>query len=129
MALSQIASMLVRRRESPELRSKLNVTGPGELQMNLHATDSTTIKLLRPPQRDLTISFADNLLSQGAGERIAQNLRAIASSTTLRAYRFQNLAGEPPFENDISNDTMTNNYALYRPPPVSSFGDWIFCSI
>ena len=72
----------------------LTRAGPGELQLGLDVANTDTIKILRPEQEDLTISFAENLLAKGDWQRLSDTLSTIASSPTIRTYKFQSLQGE-----------------------------------
>ena len=73
-----------------------DIPGPGELRLGLDVKNTTTAKLFRSAQTDLTISFAENLLAKEDHALVASTLSAIASSATIRAYKFPTPEGQPP---------------------------------
>ena len=66
---------------------------PGELRMSLDIVNTTMVKLYRPAQNNLLVSFADNLVPKEEVEGIYQTVQAVAVSPTARIYKFPTLSG------------------------------------
>ena len=67
--------------------------GTGELQIGLSLIESTTVRLYRPAQNNLTVSFAKNLLPADATEVISRTLDSVSTAPSSRAYSFNSLPG------------------------------------
>ena len=63
------------------------------MHLKLDATEANTINLLRHPQGDLTLSYAENLLAKGDRDALAKTLSTIAGSPTVRKFKFRSLEG------------------------------------
>lgn len=68
-------------------------TGPGELKMSLSIDKLTEIKFLRLQQSDMTSSFASNKLIKEEVETLCSTLECLATSNTIRCFRFPSLIG------------------------------------
>ena len=91
----------------------------GELQMNLSVTDFNEIKLLRPPQPDMTWSLIDGRLPKAELDSVLQTLQKMATSTTVRTYRFRSLPDLHGFQSMVTGfkvlfDGHTTNFAISR---------------
>ena len=91
----------------------------GELQMNLNVTDFNEIKLLRPPQPDMTWSLIDGKLPKEEFESVLQTMQKMATSTTVRTYRFRSLPDLHGFQSMVTGfkvlfDGHTTNFAISR---------------
>ena len=91
----------------------------GEMQMNLSVTDFNEVKLLRPPQPDMTWSLIDGKLSKEELDSILQTIQKIATSTTVRTYRFRSLQDLHGFQSMVTGfkvlfDGHTTNFAISR---------------
>ena len=71
-----------------------HITGLGELQISLDARDICTIKLFRPAQENLLISFADNLFPKEEMPTLEQILQSSRATPTARVYTFASLKGK-----------------------------------
>lgn len=67
--------------------------GTGELQISLDSMDVSMIKLFRPQQNNLLVSFADNLYPKEEATALRQILQAVTTAATARAYKFSSLKG------------------------------------
>ena len=72
----------------------LRITGQGELQIRLSIDNLTEITLLRPPQQDMTVSFAGNLVSTSKARMLNEAIYSISKSPSTRTYIFSNLRGQ-----------------------------------
>ena len=67
--------------------------GPGELQIGLNVKEQTTLKILRPPQEDMTLSLVDNMVPKEVQEAVAGLFRLLTTTFTTRIYTFPSLNG------------------------------------
>ena len=70
------------------------MTGQGELQIRLSVDNLTEITLLRPPQEDMTVSFASNLISTSKARMLNEAIYSISKSPSTRTYIFSSLRGQ-----------------------------------
>ena len=70
------------------------MTGQGELQIRLSVDNLTEITLLRPPQEDMTVSFASNLISTSKARMLNEAIYSIGKSPSTRTYIFTRLRGQ-----------------------------------
>ncbi|KAL9102346.1 MAG: hypothetical protein Q9163_002496 [Psora crenata] len=73
--------------------SELTQSAPGELQISLSVNNCNEIKLLRPPQPELSLTLTDHGLSDRLLESWEGMLRAIGRSANVKSYHFQSLSG------------------------------------
>ena len=91
----------------------------GEMQMNLSVTDFNEIKLLRPPQPDMTWSLIDGKLSKEELDSVCQTMQKMATSTTVRTYHFRSLPDLHEFQSMVTGfkvlfDGHTTSFAISR---------------
>ena len=91
----------------------------GEMQMNLSITDFNEIKLLRPPQPDMTWSLIDGRLPKKDLDFVFRILQKMATSTTVRTYRFRALPDLHGFQSMVTGfkvlfDGHTTSFAISR---------------
>jgi hypothetical protein len=67
--------------------------GPGELRLRLDISGSAEVKLLRPPQEDLTCSIEGSQVEPSIPEALSELLRLVTASQTVRCFSFHNLKG------------------------------------
>ena len=100
------------------LTDRVNL-GAGEMQMNLDVADFNEIKLLRPPQPDMTWSLIDGKLPKEELESVSQTMQKMESSTTVRTYHFHSLSDLHGFQSMVTGfkvlfDGHTTNFAISR---------------
>ena len=61
--------------------------------MRLDISGSAEVKLLRPPQEDMTMSIESKHVDPSIPEALAELLRLVTSMHTIRTYSFHNLKG------------------------------------
>lgn len=91
----------------------------GEMQMNLSVTDFNVIKLLRPPQPDMTWSLIDGKLPKEELDSVFQTMQMMTTSTTVRTYHFRSLPDLHGFQSMVTGfkvlfDGHTSNFAISR---------------
>ena len=91
----------------------------GEMQMNLSVADFNEIKLLRPPQPDMTWSLIDGRLPKEDLDSVFQILQKMMTSTTVRTYRFRSLPDLHGFQSMVTGfkvlfDGHTTSFAISR---------------
>ena len=91
----------------------------GEMQMNLSVADFNEIKLLRPPQPDMTWSLIDGKLPKEDLDSVCRILQKMVSSKTVRTYRFRSLQDLHGFQSMVTGfkvlfDGHTTNFAISR---------------
>ena len=79
----------------------------------------TLLRVLRPQQQDLTISAAENTISKELPEALAELLQNIASTATIREYRFSGLSDLHAFQMALTGfevmfDAMASSFAISR---------------
>ncbi|MCJ1476277.1 hypothetical protein MMC13_004943 [Lambiella insularis] len=100
------------------LTDRLNL-GPGKLQLSLDLADNTVVKLLRSEQKDMTISLAKNLLPKGARQDVAETLSKIATSSTIRSYKFHSVQDVHRFQALVTGfvarfDGVASSFSISR---------------
>ena len=96
------------------LTDRVNL-GPGELQMNLNIDEVNEIKLLRPPQSDMTCSMIDGKVPKEELDTICRTLQMMAKSMTVRRYQFCSLS-------DLHNfQYMMTGFKVLFDGPLSNF--------
>ncbi len=91
----------------------------GEMQINLSVADFNEIKLLRPPQPDMTWSLIDGKLPKEELDSVFQTMQKMATSTTVRTYHFRSLPDLHRFQSMVTGfkvlfDGHTSNFAISR---------------
>ncbi|PGH06293.1 hypothetical protein GX51_02490 [Blastomyces parvus] len=81
---------------------RINI-GPGELEIALDVTIPTAMSILRPPQLDLGISVAENLVPKETPGDMAKLLKLSQTSTVIRRYNFSSLQDLHRFQQAITN--------------------------
>ncbi|KAI9830537.1 MAG: hypothetical protein M1819_005495 [Sarea resinae] len=97
---------------------RLNL-GPGELQLRLNVKSPTEIKLLKPPQEDLTMVIAENQVSKQLPDALDELLKTAANSSTVRTYDFHSLRDLHAFQAAITAftvqfDGVASTFAISR---------------
>ena len=100
------------------LTDRVNLSA-GEMQMNLSVSDFNEVKLLRPPQPDMTWSLIDGRLPKEDLDSVSQILQKMVTSTTVRRYRFRSLPDLHGFQSMVTGfkvlyDGHTTNFAISR---------------
>ena len=100
------------------LTDRVNL-GAGEMQMNLSVADFNEIKLLRPPQPDMTWSLIDGKLPKEELDSVILTMQKMATSTTIRTYHFRSLPDVHRFQSMVTGfevlfDGHTSNFAISR---------------
>ncbi|KAL4943471.1 hypothetical protein BDV06DRAFT_211041 [Aspergillus oleicola] len=84
---------------------RLNL-GPGELKMGLDVNNRTGLSLYRPPQHDLTVSAAENLISPEMQDSLADFLQVAIVKPMVRRFDFMTLKGLHEFEKAVTGFTV-----------------------
>ena len=88
---------------------------PGELQIGLSVDHSNEIKLLRPPQLDMTLSMIEGKLPKEESQPVGRMLQKMATSATIRTYHFRSKA-------DLHNfQAMITGFKVLFDGPASNF--------
>lgn len=100
------------------LTDRINL-GPGELQVGLDADDNSKIRLLRPPQSDMTWSLADDRVPREDLSSICNTLKYMLVSRTIRSYHFRSLKDAHSFQTIVTGfavlfDGVVNSFAITR---------------
>lgn len=81
----------------PEPRYSLNTAdnsaGQAELQIQLTAEKPLLISICRPPQQDVTVSFASNLVSANKSRLLDASVHKLSTAASVRSYAFKNMRG------------------------------------
>ncbi|MCJ1337283.1 hypothetical protein MMC09_002565 [Bachmanniomyces sp. S44760] len=98
---------------------------PGEIQMSLDPIIHSCIRLLRPPQRAITVSFANNLLPDDDKARLPQVVETVAESTTIRTFMFPSMLDLHKFQAlstgfSVIYDGSATSFAISRRRTVMS---------
>ncbi|KAK2756116.1 hypothetical protein FQN54_005524 [Arachnomyces sp. PD_36] len=93
--------------------------GPGELKISLDMHFPTSMSIYRPPQQDLTVSVAENLVRSAMVESLKNFLHIAASNPTIRNYTFSSLGGLHKFQEAVTGfkvlfDGVASNFAISR---------------
>ena len=56
--------------------------------------DRTALRVLRTPQEDITLCIVENAVSNEVPDAIAETLKTVGTSSTVRNYRFSTLQGK-----------------------------------
>lgn len=75
------------------LQTSLTVVGPGELKLGLDVNKPTSLSLYRPPQRDLTVSVAENLVRPEMPDTLTSFLQTVKAKPMIRRFEFASLQG------------------------------------
>ncbi|EEH10917.1 conserved hypothetical protein [Histoplasma capsulatum G186AR] len=81
---------------------RINI-GPGELKIALDVTIPTIMSILRPPQLDLGISVADNLVPKETVGDMTNLLKLAQTSSVVRRYNFSSVQDLHRFQKAITN--------------------------
>ena len=87
----------------------------GELQMKLSVDNFNEIKLLRPPQLDMTFSMVEGKVPKEEFESVSRILQKMATSTTVRTYHFHSTSVLHSFQ------TMVTGFKVLFDGPASNF--------
>ena len=96
------------------LTDRINLD-PGELQMSLSVDNFNEIKLLRPPQLDMTFSMVEGRVPREEFESVGRTLQKMATSTTVRTYHFRSTSVLHRFQ------TMVTGFTVLFDGPASNF--------
>ncbi|KAL1878417.1 hypothetical protein Plec18167_004489 [Paecilomyces lecythidis] len=93
--------------------------GPGELKIGLDVSKSTVLNVYRPPQEDMTISLAENLVQKDYPETVTKLLQLIKSRPMVRKYDFASLQDLHTFQAALTGfrvlyDGMASTFAISR---------------
>lgn len=67
--------------------------GPGELKIALDVNRKTGMSMYRPPQQDLTVSLADNLVRPEMPDQVANFLQKATANPMVRRLDFASMKG------------------------------------
>ncbi|OAX84535.1 hypothetical protein ACJ72_01104 [Emergomyces africanus] len=81
---------------------RMNI-GPGELEVALDVSIPTAISILRPPQVDLGISVAENLVPKETPGDMTRLLKTARTTTIIRRYNFSSLQDLHTFQQAVTN--------------------------
>ncbi|OJD16040.1 hypothetical protein AJ78_03753 [Emergomyces pasteurianus Ep9510] len=81
---------------------RINI-GPGELKIALDVSIPTLMSILRPPQLDLGISVAENLVPKETPGDMARLLKTAQTATIVRRYNFSSLQALHTFQQAVTN--------------------------
>ncbi|KAL8917817.1 MAG: hypothetical protein Q9172_005674 [Xanthocarpia lactea] len=93
--------------------------GPGELQIRLDFDFLNRIGILRPPQKDMTVCFADNSLSKEQYEALRQMLDDIGEKPSIKTFGFHTLKDLHEFQALVTGfsvlfDGFARTFAISR---------------
>ena len=61
--------------------------------MSLSTDLPAQITLLRPPQQDMTVTFASNMVSAGRAKALSDSMKSMSIQPTSRTYTFKTVQG------------------------------------
>ncbi|WEW59010.1 hypothetical protein PRK78_004478 [Emydomyces testavorans] len=79
--------------------------GPGDLKIGLDVNISTVMTLYRPPQNDLGIAVAENLVPKELPDELAAFHSAVSSKPLVRKYNFASIQDLHTFQHAITGFT------------------------
>ena len=88
---------------------------PGELRMGMSVNNFNEIRLLRPPQLDMTFSTVDGKVPKEELESVCRTLQKMATSPTVRTYHFWSTSASHSFQ------AMVTGFKVLFDGAVSSF--------
>ncbi|KAL8655477.1 MAG: hypothetical protein Q9226_003037 [Calogaya cf. arnoldii] len=93
--------------------------GPGELLLRLDSDFLNRISISRPPQKDMTVCFADNTLSKEQYEALRQMLDHISQSPSVKTFGFHTLKDLHEFQALVTGfsvdfDGFARTFAISR---------------
>ncbi|KAL8768068.1 MAG: hypothetical protein Q9209_005611 [Squamulea sp. 1 TL-2023] len=93
--------------------------GPGELQIGLDSDFFNRISICRPPQKDMTVCFADNTLSKEQYEALQQMLDQVGSKPSIKTFGFHTLQALHEFQALVTGfsvlfDGFARTFAISR---------------
>ncbi|KAJ9200424.1 hypothetical protein DTO164E3_3999 [Paecilomyces variotii] len=93
--------------------------GPGELKIGLDVGKKTVLNVYRPPQEDMTISVAENLVAKDYPETVTKLLQLMKSTPLVRKYEFASLQDLHTFQAALTGfkvlyDGMASTFAISR---------------
>ncbi|KAL9039359.1 MAG: hypothetical protein Q9214_004909, partial [Letrouitia sp. 1 TL-2023] len=92
---------------------------PGEMQISISTASLEEIKLIRHPQTNLTMTFADSETTKEQSVRLQQEMDLLNKSKTLAIYKFQSIADLHTFQALITGlsvifDGFATSYSISR---------------
>lgn len=86
--------------------------GPGELKLSLNSNFPASMSILRPPQQDLTVSVAENLVKTEMVESLKSFLGSATEKHTIRNYSFNSISGLRSFPSQCFG-SLANTLQLF----------------
>lgn len=104
-------------KDGSTMTDRINVA-PGEFRIRLDVKEPTLLGILRLPQTDMTVSIPDQAPRDLRAE-MAEALKAVQTSPTIRSYRFANHADLHAFQAAVTGftvlfDGMASTFAIAR---------------
>ncbi|KAL9615373.1 MAG: hypothetical protein Q9167_000201 [Letrouitia subvulpina] len=92
---------------------------PGEMQISISTDSLEEIKLIRHPQTNLTMTFADSEITKEQSVRLQQEMDLMNKSQTVAIYNFQSIADMHTFQTLITSlsvifDGFATSYSISR---------------
>ena len=100
------------------LTDRINLP-PGDLQLGLSVENFNEMRLLRPPQSDMTWSLADERIPKKELDSVCMTLKIMLTFTTIRTYHFRSLEDLHKFQSMVTGfsvlfDGLACNFAISR---------------
>jgi hypothetical protein len=80
--------------------------GSGDIRIRLGVSTSTELKILRPPQEDMTLSVSESQAPKEMASELTDLLAMIAQNTSIRTYTFPRLVDLHEFQAAITGFTV-----------------------
>ncbi|EAS33428.3 uncharacterized protein CIMG_04452 [Coccidioides immitis RS] len=93
--------------------------GPGDLRIGLDVNVQTAMTVYRPPQNDLAIAVAENLVPKELPDELASLLKTASSKSLVRRYNFASVQALHTFQQAITGfkvrfDGYSTSFAISR---------------
>ncbi|KAG5976223.1 hypothetical protein E4U55_007421 [Claviceps digitariae] len=100
------------------IADRVNVA-PGELRMRLEVTNAKLLRILRQPQRDMTVSVSEAQVPKELPKNLVDALQLLEASQTIRTYEFNNLKDLHNFQAalmgyEVIFDALAATFAISR---------------
>lgn len=104
--------------QNGNLTDRINVA-PGELRMRLEVTNAKLLRLLRQPQKDMTMSVAEAQVPKELPRNMADALQLVRNNQTIRTVEFNNIKDLHAFEYAVTGfevvfDALAVTFAIAR---------------
>lgn len=104
--------------QNGNLADRLNVA-PGELRVRLEVTNAKVFRLLRQPQKDITVSVSDAQVPKELPRNMSDALQLLRHNQTIRTFEFNNINDLHAFQlactgYEVIFDALAVTFAISR---------------